>query len=93
MWNWRHLPDDQTRSQRLADANFTGTQLCSGSEAFNKRHYDSNIKGDAANAAETQQRALDNPVEEQTAVFSVQQDGSSRHACTAAQPGGGRGQL
>ena len=50
--------------------------------------------GEAANAAETQQkRAFDNPVEEQTAVFSVQQDGSYRHTCTAAHAGGGRGQL
>lgn len=43
--------------------------------------------GEAANAAETQQRAFDNPVEEQTAVFSAQQDGSYRHTCTAAQAG------
>lgn len=51
--HWCRLPDDQTRRHCLADANFTRTQLCSGSEAFNKRHYDSNIKGDAANAADT----------------------------------------
>lgn len=91
--HWCHLPDDQTRRHCLADANFTRTQLFSGSEAFNKRHYDSNIKEDAANAAETQQRAFENPAEEQTAVFSAQQDGSYTHACAAAQPGGSGGQL